>query len=147
MDLPAGLTVKMELESGFDSATAAIGDPVRARVVENVRRGGKPILPKGAIVTGRIRSMEREARAGGFLVGIELTGVRWENNRADFRADLLDNSRFWGSPPSMEAPLAERAGAQIRVPSAIPGVGRLLVKGEQWRLAPGLKTVWRTRGP
>jgi hypothetical protein len=91
--------------------------------------------------------MEREARAGGFLVGIELTGVRWENNRADFRADLLDNSRFWGSPPSMEAPLAERAGAQIRVPSAIPGVGRLLVKGEQWRLAPGLKTVWRTLGP
>jgi hypothetical protein len=47
----------------------------------------------------------------------------------------------------MEAPLAERAGAQIRVPSAIPGVGRLLVKGEQWRLAPGLKTVWRTLGP
>jgi hypothetical protein len=166
VDLPGGLTVKMELESGFDSATAAIGDPVRARVVENVRRGGKPILPKGAIVTGRIRSMEREARAGGFLLGIELTGVRWENNRAEFHADMLEasagaqiaraqnlqagsdiNSRLWGSPPSMDAPAPERSGAQIRVPSAIPGVGRLLLKGEQWRLAPGLRMVWRTVAP
>jgi hypothetical protein len=72
--------------------------------------------------------MEREARAGGFLVGIELTGVRWENNRADFRADLLDNSRFWGSPPSMEAPLAERAGAQI--PRAVRHSRRWQVVGE-----------------
>jgi hypothetical protein len=109
--------------------------------------------------------MEREARAGGFLLGIELTGVRWENNRADFRADMLEASGAaqlkkpqdlqggniipleGSAPSSMEAASGERAVAQIRVPSAIPGVGRLLVKGEQWRLAPGLRTVWRTLGP
>jgi hypothetical protein len=119
--------IGMELESSFDSATAAIGDPVRARVVEDVRRSGKPILPKGAIVTGRIRSMERQARAGGFLRGIELTGMRWENSRAEFRAELPEHS-----------------GTQIGVASGIPGAGRLFVKGEQWRLAPGLQMVWRT---
>ena len=164
--LPAGLTVKMELESGFDSATAAIGDAVRARVVENVRRSGKTILPKGAIVTGRIRSMERQSRSGGFLLGIELTGVRWENNRGEFRADLLEASTvaqikrpqdlqagggniipLSGSPPSTETAPPERSRTQIRVASAIPGVGRLFVKGEQWRLAPGLRMVWRTVTP
>jgi hypothetical protein len=163
VDLPAALTIRMELESGFDSATAAIGDPVRARVVKEVRRSGKPILPKGAIATGRIRSMECQARSGGFLLGIEWTGMRWGNNRAEFRAELLEartrapieptrglqagNSNvvgLSGSVPSVEIPLAERSGTQIRVESGIPGVGRLFVKGEQWRLAPGLQMVWRT---
>lgn len=166
VDLPAGLTIKMELESGFDSATAAIGDPVRARLVENVRRSGKPVIPKGAIATGRIRSMERQPRAGGFLLGIELTAVRWENSRAEFRADLLEASTvaqikrpqglpagsgnivsLSGSAPSMETPPPERSGTQIRVASAIPGVGRLFLKGEPWRLAPGLRMVWRTVAP
>src|ERR1035438_7215346 len=45
VDLPAGLKLKMELQDGFDSATAAIGDAVRMRVVEDVRWSGKPVLP------------------------------------------------------------------------------------------------------
>ena len=165
VDLPAGLTVKMELESGFDSATAAIGDPVRARVIENVRRSGKTIIPKGAIVTGRIRSMERQPRAGGFLLGIEFTVVRWENERAEFRADLLGASAtgiksapgaaggansiipLAGTAPEIGTATPVSSSAQIRVASAIPGVGRLLVKGEHWRLAPGLRMAWRTVTP
>jgi hypothetical protein len=166
VDLPAGLTIKMELESGFDSATAAIGDPVRARVVENVRRSGKVVIPKGAIATGRIRSMERQPRGGGFLLGIELTGVRWENKRAEFRADLLEAKNaaqikptlsvapdtsnvvpLSGSAPSTESPPPERSGTETRVASNVPGVGRLFVKGEPWRLAPGLRMVWRTLTP
>ena|ERR1039457_6411145 len=110
--------------------------------------------------------MERQARAGGFLLGIELTSVRWENSRTEFRADLLEASTvaqikrpqglqggnsnvvpLSGSAPSMDISPPERSEAQIRVASSIPGVGRLLVKGEQWRLAPGLRMVWRTVTP
>ena len=156
----------MELESSFHSATATIGDPVRARVVEVVRRSGKPILPEGAIATGRIRSMERQARAGGFLLGIELTGMRWGNSRAEFRAELLEartgaqikrtgglqagNSNIVGlsgSIPSTEIPLPEHSGTQIGVASGIPGAGWLFVMGAQWRLAAGPRLGWRTSRP
>ena len=166
MDIPSGLKIKLELETGFDAATAAIGDSVRARVVEDVRRSGKPILPKGAIATGRIRIMERQARAGGFFLGIELTGMRWENSRAEFHADLLEANTgaqikqmrgpqtgsgnvvpLSGSGPSMEAPLPERSGTLGHPRSRIPGVGVLFVQGESWSVAPGLRMVWRTLTP
>lgn len=135
VDLPGGLTIKMELDSSFDSATAAIGDTVRAHVVEDVRRSGKLILPKGAVATGRIRSMERQARAGGFLLGIELTGMRWENNQAELRGELL------------EARSAKQLEPSIHAASQTSGAGAVFVKGEQWSLPAGLRMVWQTSHP
>ena len=165
VDLPAGLKIKMELQEGFDSATAAIGDAVRMRVVEAVRWSGKPVLPKGAMVNGRIRSMQRQARGEGFLLGIELTGTQWGNGRADIRAELLEasgaelNNRtgaqgssanvvpFSGSSPTMEDTAPERSVTASRTTSGIRGVGMLFVKGERWRLDSGLRMVWRPVGP
>ena len=95
VDLPAGLTVKMELESGFDSATAAIGDPVRARVIENVRRSGKTIIPKGAIVTGRIRSMERQPRAGGFCPRNRIHGGALGKRAGGVSRRSVGSQRHW----------------------------------------------------
>lgn len=135
VDLPGGLTIKMELDSSFDSATAAIGDTVRAHVVEDVRQSGKRILPKGAAATGRIRSMERQTRAGGFLLGMELTGMRWENNQAELKGELL------------EARGAKQSQATVRAVSQISGGGAVFVKGEQWSLPAGLRMVWLTSRP
>jgi len=58
--LPIGLPVTLALDSPIDTATAAAGDPVDAKVVKPVRRPGsaEELIPAGAIVRGRIRRVE-----------------------------------------------------------------------------------------
>ena len=58
--LPIGLPVILALASSIDTAAAAAGDPVDAKVVKAVRRAGssEELVPAGAIVRGRIRRVE-----------------------------------------------------------------------------------------
>jgi hypothetical protein len=58
--LPIGLPVTLALEGPIDTATAAAGDPVDARVVKAVHRPGsnEELVPAGAVVRGRIRRVE-----------------------------------------------------------------------------------------
>jgi hypothetical protein len=58
--LPIGLPVTLALTAAIDTATAAAGDPVDAKVVKPVRRPGanEELVPAGAIVRGRIRRVE-----------------------------------------------------------------------------------------
>jgi hypothetical protein len=58
--LPIGLPVTLALEGPIDTATAAAGDPVDAKVVKAVRRPGsnEELVPAGATVRGRIRRVE-----------------------------------------------------------------------------------------
>jgi hypothetical protein len=58
--LPIGLPVTLALTAPIDTATAAAGDPVEAKVVKGIRRPGssEDLVPAGAIVRGRIRRVE-----------------------------------------------------------------------------------------
>jgi hypothetical protein len=58
--LPIGLPVTLALEGPIDTATAAAGDLVSAKVVKPVHRAGssEELIPAGAIVRGRIRRVE-----------------------------------------------------------------------------------------
>jgi hypothetical protein len=58
--LPIGLPVTLALDGPIDTATAAAGDPVDAKVVKPVHRPGssEELVPAGAIVRGRIRRVE-----------------------------------------------------------------------------------------
>jgi hypothetical protein len=58
--LPLGLPVTLALTAPIDTATAAAGDPIDAKVVKAIRRPGsnQELVPAGAIVRGRIRRVE-----------------------------------------------------------------------------------------
>ena len=58
--LPIGLPVTLALEGPIDTATAAAGDAIDARVLTPIRRAGsgEVLVPAGAIVRGRIRRVE-----------------------------------------------------------------------------------------
>lgn len=60
VSLPLGLPAILALEDPIDTATAAAGDPVVAKVVKPVRRPGSTadLIPAGALVRGRIRRVE-----------------------------------------------------------------------------------------
>lgn len=60
VSLPIGLPVTLALTAPIDTATAAAGDPVDAKLVKPVHRAGsaQELIPAGAVVRGRIRRVE-----------------------------------------------------------------------------------------
>jgi hypothetical protein len=155
VDLPAGLTVEIELESAIDSATAHVGDLLRGHVVTDVRRKGRVIIiPKGAIVTGRIRGLERlSSPERAFDLTIEFAELEWENTSAEFYGELLaKDSGLAGSPfdtssygvaKALPAAAIERQARALQT----PGTGVLHVTGTRFHIAPGYRMNWRTLEP
>lgn len=156
VDLPAGLTVPIELETAIDSTTAHVGDLLRGRVVRDVRRKGKTIIiPKGAIVTGRIRGLDRLRSERAFDLTIELAELEWDNTSAQFYGELLprDSEREaahiahsinMGEEP-MHVP-SPPAMPEAHAPQ-IPGTGVLHLTGTRFHIASGFRMNWRTLEP
>lgn len=159
VEVPAGLVIRMETTDEFDWKTAAVGDPVHARVTKAVRwQGG--MVPKGAIVSGRLQGMTR-ARGGGFVLTLALSEMRWGQNQADFNARLFEladpqrpplrskagdaNNMLSLSDDSLpgEAPGVAAASRQI---AAVPDRCTLVLKEEKWHLSAGMGMAWRTLG-
>jgi hypothetical protein len=130
VDLPAGLLVSVELETAIDSGTAHVGDLLRGHVINDVGLKGKAIIvPKGALVTGRIRGLERlRSPEPAFEVTIELAELEWENARSEFYGELLRNPMVAGAPRT-------------------PGTGVFHMKGTQFHIAAGFQMNWRTLEP
>ncbi len=127
-DLPAGLLVPVVLETAIDSKTAAVGDPVRARVRADVRSDGKVVLPVGAVINGRIRRLERKSAGRPyFVIGVELFEVEWQNTRADFYGELVE--------------IDERKG--MTAGYAVRGSVTCILQGKTFRIDPGLGLLWR----
>ena len=124
VDLPAGLTVSIILQTAIDSATAHVGDLLRGTVVRDAGQKGKPIIPKGATVTGRIRGLAPHA------LTIELAEVEWTGARAEFYGELV----------------RVEAGRPFVAPQ-IPGRGVLYMQDERFHIPPGLRVTWRTLDP
>ncbi|MGA2741096.1 MAG: hypothetical protein ABSG65_27105 [Bryobacteraceae bacterium] len=127
IDLPAGLTLSIALDTAIDSTTAHVGDLLRGHVVDDVRRKGKALMvPKGANVTGRIRGLERSGSTEpAFDLTIEIARLDWENSSAEFYGELLPKG-------------SDRQ---------IPGTGVLHIKGTQFHIDSGLRMNWRTLEP
>lgn len=128
--IPAGLGLRVRLENEIDLAKASVGDLVRARVVLPAVKGGA-VVPKGAVLKGRLRRLERSSH---IVVGLEFTELEFENKRA----------QFFGRLESIEAsPGVRRAPGRSPEP---PGVATLVVS-EGSKLPRGLTTLWQTQNP
>jgi hypothetical protein len=118
--LPANLTIVLELDEAIDAAANVPGDPITARVVQDVKSRNQVVIPKGAVVRGRIRQLNQES------VALEFAELEFENQRAVFTAVL------------------ERVDKGTSITnSTLPGVGVLAASG----LPAGLRTTWRSIKP
>jgi len=126
--LPAGLLVPVVLETAIDSKVIALGDPVRARVREDVRRNGDVVLPAGAVVSGRIRRLEHASAVTPYVViGVELFEVEWGSSRADFYGELVESYGRKG----------------INAGYAVRGSVTYILQNKILRIDPGIGLLWR----
>lgn len=163
VDLPAGLEVPIELETAIDSATAHVGDPLRGHVRSDVRQKAKTIIPKGAIVTGRIRGLVRlRSPEPAFDLTIELAELSWEDTRAEFYGELLPKAPEQARDAPFKAPMMNGRVSPMphsAAPSSatdkgagagtiqIPGTGVLQMTGTRFQIPPGFRMNWRTLEP
>ncbi len=142
--LPTGLALDLELETTIEFRSAAVGDPIAARLRSDARQQGRVIVPKGAQVSGRIVRLERIGLSSDYLIiGLQFSGVEFDNSRAEFLARLEE---------AMLSPFASTArpggGAAVMLPRMEqgnrPGLGIIHLRSGPLRLAKGFRMIWRT---
>jgi hypothetical protein len=86
IEIPSGLNLETRLRDPIAYTTAARGDLVYAVVAGDVKRAGRVIVPKGAVITGRItRVMSYTVRSGVFFgIGVHFDSIEFAGRRGEF---------------------------------------------------------------
>jgi hypothetical protein len=160
ISLPAGLRVPIKLKTQIDSAKAVVGDLVEGIVDGDLSDHQAFLVPKGSLITGRLRRMEKYSDPSThFLVGIEFDDIDFPGHHA----------RFFGSFKSLESEvsgfswfLSSSSASLTKTPLVagdisysstretehlpdVPGVGMFFMQGSGFRLPQGMRMVWQTQ--
>jgi hypothetical protein len=148
--LPAGEWIEVNLAAAIDAGKVAIGDPVSGTVLHDLRKGAAVLIPKGAVLSGRITRMEkREAVFGAFYIaGIQFASIAAGNDRADFLG-VLEETGFGGNQYYVPFASDPSRGPSIwshlegTMPAPLPGEGIFLAKEGKSPFPAGLRMRWR----
>jgi len=142
--LPAGLEFDLELRTPITSGRSAVGDELTALVPANVRRNKRVVIPKGAVVSGRLVRLERvRGREDYFVVGIELDTLTFGHHRARLAAELTAFPSYVAGGVRPLLKLGRGRGGSPAPPS-LRGTGVFYVKGGRLYIPPGARMRWRT---
>ncbi len=141
-DLPDGLLLEFQLETEIDSRRSFVGDPVSARITRDVKKERIVVVPKGAVVTGRITRLERRSRPyEHFLIGLQFFSLDFGNTRASFRAILEDLG-----PTMIGLGAAAKRTAVSGFNSTKDGIFEVAAR-DRVQLPRGFRMTWRTTQP
>jgi hypothetical protein len=133
IELPADLEISLSLMSDLDTHTAAVGDPVTARLENDLKQKGRVLFLKGAAAHGRITRLDRQD--GYTMVGLDFSGLESEGASARLKLHLeqVAGSEFLNPEPR-----------HTPAPAARPGEGIIPLGSGRFRLNRGILTFWRT---
>ena len=157
--LPPGVSVRLRLETEIDSKTSYAGDELRATVTRAVTDRDDVLLPKGAVVIGRLRRIERFFEPNNyFIVGLSFNRVEFDGKWAHFTATMTAISKIPGlkgefakpggttTTPIAKGPILpniERRETFSGVP--LEDTAELDIPGKRVRISAGHRMVWTTR--
>jgi hypothetical protein len=130
--LPPDLSLTLALLDEVDLAKAAIGDPVRARLQNDLKSKGRLLLSRNAIASGHITRIEHHSDS--LVIGLRFDEIEAPGVRAQprLRLDQLIS--------------ADQVPARARVESAVrPGEGIFTLGVGRTRLNRGLLMNWSTQ--
>ncbi len=84
--LPDGMVLNLSMLDDIDLGKAAIGDPVRARLQNDLKAKGRLLIAKGAIATGHITRIERHSEAT--MLGLSFDELQGEGVRTRLSVKL-----------------------------------------------------------
>jgi len=137
--IASGLVITVELTTPITERDA-VGTPLRGRVIGDVRRKGKVVIPNGSVVRGRIRQLERDSPKGSsaFRVALEFTDLE------------ASRGRRLSTPTFCEWILAREFSGLFPIGFLCPAAGTVDARTEtgrslwqRWRAC--LHSLWATR--
>jgi hypothetical protein len=147
--LPAGLQIELDLPP-LELGKTAVGDALTARVVRDVKRDKQILLPKGALLKGRVISFERKGQA-------RVASQYYDTVFAGFAFDEVVTPQWkapiYGTLRAMQVAPDPRLGRGNQdlgmvVTDYHPSGHNLVVVYNDLRLKNGIRVVWETRsGP
>ena len=154
--IPAGLEIFVRMAQAIDSKAAAVGDSIRAIIEAPVRSHGADLIPKGALLLGRIRRLERQlAPRPYYLVGLEFTDIEFAGHHARFIGQMLGTVPVPGlalgvGTYNMDRNTAGVAGylitthSETEIAFKVPGVSIFFMEGRDFRIPEGMQMSWVT---
>jgi hypothetical protein len=143
--LPAGTSLRLELQSAVASDSSKVEDTVRASLRQPVSVDGKAVLPTGTEVVGNVTSVERAGRVKGLArVAYRFNSLNYSGERYDIRTNTLSHqAAATKKKDAVKIGIGAGAGAAI---GALLGGGGGAVKGAAIGGAGGTGVVLATRG-
>ena len=154
ISLPLGLRLSVRLAHEVDSEQAAVGDPLSA-IVQSSAGMKETVVPKGAVLRGRIRRLERYSiPTQHYIVGIEFTDLEFPAHHARFFGEMESVDSVpglkWYVTTSREKTLDLADGGRIISSESekywtvqIPGISTFFMEASKFRLPEGLHMTWR----
>jgi hypothetical protein len=156
VSIPTGLHFAVRLAKPVDSQVAKVGDPLTAGIVSSVEYKRKELVPKGAILRGRIRLLERySSPRAHYIVGLEFTDIEFPGHHARFFGEMTGITPTPGLSLTLSTSTAETRelglGAGLTISKTetyltvpVPGVSTFFMEGSSFRLPEGLLMSWRS---
>jgi hypothetical protein len=144
LDAPGGLGLDIALETAIRGSGAAVGDPVKAVLKNDIKLPDGTKVAKGALVHGRVTFLRSSnaGRASGFTIGLELHEIESDSLRMRISAmlehmpsasrTLTPSTRYYVYPPEM--------AAETTAPGSF-----FYAQGYTLVLDRGLRMYWRTK--
>jgi len=123
---------EVRLRDAIAYATAARGDPVHAIVASDVKRAGRVIIPKSAVLTGRITRITSYTNRSAvfFGIGLRFDAIEFDGRRGEF-SGIVDSAGVGNN-------YYTRAGEQ-------PGESFVAVKATLERFERGTRLLIRAK--
>ncbi len=133
IELPPETVIELSLLDDVNVRDAAVGDPVRARLLSDLKHNGRVLFSKGATATGRISRLEKSEEY--IAVGIEFTEMEsgQAQGRLNLRLDDIAGGQLFRASPR-----------RTRPPEPRPGEGIILLRPDRFMLMHGTIMSWRT---
>lgn len=128
-----------------------VGDPVSARLTNPLKISRDTVIPNGAELLGRIRTLQALENSGSTTeVGIAFDGIQWSGRTGVFTADLVTLGQAPGISTLLTRSATSGKGLSVLTentrPADMPGVATFFVT--RTRTVPaGLRMTWRTHPP
>jgi hypothetical protein len=161
--LPAGTTLRLELQSAVASDSSSVEDTVRASLRQAVSVDGKAVLPTGTEVVGTVTDVERAGRVKGRArVAYRFSALNYDGEKYDIRTNTLsllapatkgeDATKIGIGAGAGAAIGALLGGGDGAAKGAAIGAGAgtgavLATRGEEIRLGPGADVTARLTAP
>jgi hypothetical protein len=141
VDAPADLTFALELETPVRFENAAVGDPVTARLARSLKLPDGSVVPKGALVHGRLMLVREQTyvRDTGRAVGMTFFEAEGPGIRVRFSATLEE---IQTAQPGFRT---RSAFGPIRPENETITGSVFFVQSRITQLPRGLRMTWRTK--